>query len=233
MKRVALSGAACVLLGAAAMLLSAAPAGVPATAIAFERAGQRGISVIRPDGSGKKTLGITSRFRRVEWYEPTWSRTGGRLALLGAFDDGTTDRDNRIYVRAPNGRAKDLTWVDIGTHGIAWSRDGKRLVTDTGGDLPQLTLISLATGHTHLVSKAFYGYDPAWSPDGRWICFEYGVDGDGTPTWRGLALVHPNGRGLRRLGPPAGARPPGGPQREKNPLPPRRAGRQGPGNSPG
>ena len=165
-----------VLLGAAAMPLSASPLGGAAHSgkIAFARDGSRAIYVVNPAGSAPTRLRIVSRFRGVSWAEPAWSPDGEKLALLGTFYNGTLDKDHRIYVRSPSGRAKDITEVGSGTGSIAWSPSGKWLAIGTGLDAWRLAVVNVSTGKTRLVTR-YYGDDPAWSPDGKWICFLYGV----------------------------------------------------------
>jgi Tol biopolymer transport system component len=195
------------LFGATAMPLSAAPLGVGEDSgkIAFARDsfsdGSGAIYVVNPAGSAATRLRIVSRFPDVSWGAPAWSPGGQKLALLGRFDNGTLDHDNRIFVRAPSGRANDVAVVGPGTGAIAWSPSGKWLAIGTGLDAWRLAVVNVSSGKTRLVTR-YYGDDPAWSPDGKWICFLYGVGPireGGEPQWRGLALVHPNGRGFRRV----------------------------------
>jgi TolB protein len=200
------STAVLLLFGAAAMPLSAAPLGVAAHPgkIAFARDrssdGSGAIYLLNPAGSDTTRLRIVSRFSDVSWAEPAWAPNGQKLALLGTIYNGTLDKDHRIYVRSPSGRAKDITSVGSGTGGIAWSPSGKWLAVGTGLDAWRLAVVNVSTGKTRLVTR-YHGDDPAWSPDGKWICFLYGVGPlrDSEPHWRGLALVRPNGRGFRRV----------------------------------
>jgi Tol biopolymer transport system component len=165
--------------------------------IAFAR---DGIYVINPDGSGVKRLRVVSGFRGVTWDYPAWAPDGKRLALLGTFYNGTLDKDHRIYLRSPSGRAKDITEVGSGTAGIAWSPSGKWLAVGTGLDTWRLEVVNVSTGKTRLLTR-YYGDDPSWSPDGKWIAFSYGTGPirDGEPRWRGIAVVRSDGRGFRRL----------------------------------
>lgn len=192
-------GALVLFAGSTTPPLWSASAGVDAGVgkIAFAR---DGIYVVNPDGSGVKRLRVASRFRGVSWDNPAWAPDGKRLALLGTFYNDTLDKDHRIYVRSPSGRAKDITSVGSGTAGIAWSPSGKWLAVGTGLDGWRLEVISVSTGKTRLLTR-YNGDDPAWSPDGRWICFRYGTGPirDGEPRWRGLAVVRTNGRGFRKV----------------------------------
>lgn len=194
------------LFGAAALQLPAASpgAGKSSGKIAFARESaydsSGAIYLVDPAGSAKTKLRIASRIPGVSWEEPAWSPDGQKLALLGRFDNGTLDHDNRIFVRAPSGRTTPLVVVGPGTGAIGWSPSGKWLAIGTGLDAWRLAVVNASTGKTRLVTT-YYGDDPAWSPDGKWVCFLYGVGPfrEGEPQWRGLALVHPNGRGFRRL----------------------------------
>lgn len=182
-----LVGGALVLFAGSTTPLWGASAGVDAGVgkIAFAR---DGIYVVNPDGSGVKRLRVASRFRGVSWDNPAWAPEGKRLALLGTFYNDTLDKDHRIYVRSPSGRAKDITSVGSGTAGIAWSPSGKWLAIGTGLEAWRLAVVNVSSGKTRLVTR-YYGDDPAWSPDGQWIYFLYGTGPirDGEPRWRGLA----------------------------------------------
>jgi Tol biopolymer transport system component len=69
-----------------------------------------------------------------------------------------------------------------------------------GPEAWRLAVVNVSSGKTRLVT-GYYGDDPAWSPDGQWICFLYGTGPirDGEPRWRGLAVVRPNGRGFKKV----------------------------------
>jgi len=81
-----------------------------------------------------------------------------------------------------------------------WSPDGRHLAygfldegSSSSGEPGRSGLYVSIAGHSppHAIALAFrYVYEPAWSPDGRWIAF------DRSP---GISLVRSDGTGLRRL----------------------------------
>jgi Tol biopolymer transport system component len=152
-----LVGGALVLFAGSTTPLWGASAGVDAGVgkIAFAR---DGIYVVNTDGSGVKRLRVASRFRGVSWDNPAWAPEGKRLALLGTFYNDTLDKDHRIYVRSPSGRAKDITSVGSGTAGIAWSPSGKWLAIGTGLEAWRLAVVNVSSGKSRLVTR-YYGDD--------------------------------------------------------------------------
>ena len=90
--------------------------------------------------------------------------------------------------------AKDVTFkVSEGTNmAVAASADGARLALDLQG---RIWVLSARGGEakpvTPVMDEARY---PVWSPDGKWIAFQYYVD----ENWH-IALVRPDGSELRQL----------------------------------
>jgi len=90
--------------------------------------------------------------------------------------------------------AKDVSFdVSEGTNfAVSAARDGRSLALDLQG---RIWVLPAAGGRalpiTPIMDEARY---PVWSPDGRWIAFQYYVD----ENWH-IAIVHPDGTGLRAV----------------------------------
>ena len=156
----------------------------PATGlIAFthQSHGKDQIFVMKPDGSDHRAL--TTK----DSLDPVWSPDGTKLAFL--------DHEQRLLVMNADGSGKRVVSEEHpfpAEDDIAsWSPDGKQLVfgakLDTGAD----HLFVVNADGTGKRSLGVRGDGPDWSPDGKRIAF---VDGEGL-----IAVIGPNGRGLRRL----------------------------------
>jgi Tol biopolymer transport system component len=90
----------------------------------------------------------------------------GRQVAYAALGD--------LYLQPLGGKPRNLTADRYQDVDPAWSPDGRQLAwsSDRGGDLPQIWIRDLATGHcrqlTRLQNQALAA---AWSPDGRRIAF--------------------------------------------------------------
>lgn len=195
--------------------LGAGAAAAPARQgrITYVAAGR--LYVINPDGSGRRQLSTRPNVKprcvgeqlcsnRIGWWSPSWSPDGRRLALVGSFDNGLMDGDNRVYIRESDGRTRQIFVSDVGTGGVAWSPDGKWIAHDTGRDTPELILLhpyatkaQLKGGYTAIRG----GQDGAWSPDGRTLAFRYtrGYDDWNIAIFRGIARMWPDGSHFKVL----------------------------------
>lgn len=84
---------------------------------------------------------------------------------------------------------------------IAWAPDSRRVAfTGIANGLGNITIGNADGTGLRVLDQASSiasgeRFDPAWSPDGRWIAF-FSPEADG---YVGLYLVHPDGAGLQRL----------------------------------
>lgn len=135
---------------------------------------------------------------------PTWGRApegGGRIVF-------STDRESEVMtlwvINGLNGRAQPIFGTSqLGTHaeGAAISPDGKfvvftrDMVDDKGVRSTWLYIVDLDTGlFSALGNNLTNVYDPAWSPDGKWIAYA-ARDGDTTRLW----VMHPDGTGQQQI----------------------------------
>ncbi len=136
---------------------------------------------------------------------PSWARAvdgGDRLVYSADYGGGGFAL---WVVNGLRGRPQPVFGTqDLPGHieGAALSPDGGRIAftydtgdADAGKRTTQIYIVDLATGQRRaLTSEPAGSYDPAWSPDGRWIAFVSRAEG-GTNIW----IIRPDGSDRRRL----------------------------------
>jgi Tol biopolymer transport system component len=146
--------------------------------IAFS--GRAGLSVIRPDGTGRRVLPDTEGGEY-----PSWSPDGSRIA----FNSNLTG-DHVMYIAQADGsKVVDLSDVGEGWQ-VDWSPDGRSILFTSHRDHPDnytdvYVMRPDGSGIRRLTNQV--GYSPAWSPDGEHIVFS-------TP---GLSVMDPDGSDAR------------------------------------
>jgi Tol biopolymer transport system component len=142
--------------------------------IAFS--GRAGLSVIRPDGTGRRTLPHTEGGEY-----PSWSPDGSRIA----FNSNLTG-DHVMYIAQADGsNVVDLSHAGEGWQ-VHWSPDGRSVLFTSHRDYPDnYTDVYVMRPDGSAVRRLTRqrAYTPAWSPDGEHIVFSapglfvMGVDG--------------------------------------------------------
>jgi len=185
--------------------------------IAFVRGGR--LYLARPDG--KDARPVTPR-RRPGAYgplysDPAWSPDGARLALtVTTFP--THEYDDIAVVDGRSGRLKRLTGVLESPSSFnfspSWSPEGSEIVfsalvsPDVGGstlhwvatETREIREMPLPDYDALYEGQAFFSdEDPAWSPNGEWICFARVLDVRQSRR-SALFLVRPDGSELHRIG---------------------------------
>jgi Tol biopolymer transport system component len=167
--------------------------------------------VMSPDGGNRHRV-ITGT--TAPW-DATFSPDGNRIAFVTSpkkADDRAT-----LYVARADGSRRRLVARESyppnyqgagGSISYAWSPSGNRVAYSLTEDArPRLFITDLVAGtRVELVPPegvypTSYYSTLTWSPGGRWIGFER-TQGDPTTKeccLKDYELVHPNGRGLRRL----------------------------------
>jgi TolB protein len=137
---------------------------------------------------------------------PTWARPadGGERIVYSTDADsanGTLLLMLRDGLDAPARPVLGTTDLPGHIEGAALSPDGSQIAftygtVDRGAPGPtQIYLVNLASGaYRALTSHAAGAYDPAWSPDGRWVAYA-ARQGNGTA----ILAIHPDGTGQRAL----------------------------------
>jgi TolB protein len=130
--------------------------------IAFS--GMEGLSVIRPDGTGRRVLPHTEGGEY-----PSWSPDGSRIAF-----DSNVIRQHTMYVAQADGsKVVDLSSVGEGWQ-VDWSPDGRSILFTSHRDHPDnYTDVYVMRPDGSAVRRLTHGLGqtPAWSPDGDHIVF--------------------------------------------------------------
>jgi Tol biopolymer transport system component len=146
--------------------------------IAFS--GRAGLSLIRPDGTGRRVLPGTEGGEY-----PSWSPDGSRIAF-----NSNLAGDHVMYIAQTDGsKVVDLSDVGEGWQ-VDWSPDGRWILFTSHRDHPDnytdvYVMRPDGSGIRRLTNNL--GYTPAWSPDGEHIVFS-------AP---GLFIIDPDGSDAR------------------------------------
>ncbi len=137
--------------------------------------------------------------------DPAWSPNGQKIAFLS-----DRDGENEIYVMNPDGsNATAVTSNGAQEWSPAWSPDGGKIAFSSGCESSSYyyycqyhLFVMNADGSAvvQLTDGACDEYDPAWSPDGRWIAFTstrpyYGYE----PCPTSVMVIKADGTGIVEL----------------------------------
>ena len=161
-----------------------APDGKSIAFLDDDRSYERGVYLMRPDGTARRLLTRCGGYcYRISWRPRThvltvekWDVDGGHFLFdtvrktRRPFPAG---RAGGYFSWAPDGRRLAYAGAGNGVYVVNADGGGRRTVVPAGG----------CVGNPH----------PAWSPDGRWIAYSCDRPKDGI--WR----VHPDGSGRRLL----------------------------------
>ena len=123
--------------------------------MAFDRLGDTGVFLSRPDGSAEREL----TFGALDPRQVSWSPDSRRIAFA--------DRDMVLLLDLATSQEQEFAPGS----GPAWSRDGTQIALSRDDGL---YLVGIdGSGDTFLAE----GEAPAWSPDGEWIVFQRKISG--------------------------------------------------------
>jgi serine/threonine-protein kinase len=103
---------------------------------------------------------------------PTWT-PDGRSVAYGSLRDGRWG----FWIKRADGSGPEqpLLQLDRDLWGVSWSKDGSWLVASVNGPPGTDDIVALRVGvdsvPTPIVADAFDEYEPALSPDSRWIAY--------------------------------------------------------------
>ncbi len=122
--------------------------------------------------------------------DPAWSPDGTKIVF-----DSRRDNTFHIYVMSSDGTGtRRLTDSNREDTRPTWSPDSRRIVFSRSGALYSVAATGGAA--TPLFALPGSAEDPWWSPDGKWLAYDYQAHGQ---AYREIWLAHPDGSGKRKL----------------------------------
>ncbi len=149
----------------------------------------RGAGVPRSESFTNKSL----------WaFSPVWSADGAQIAYLS--DNGTDDL-TLFSTAAASFAPRQLSTLAVGNGGLqrpSWSPKGDAVAVGAfeNGKLQIFSVRTANRNSTQLTSQPDGAYDPAWSPDGKWIAY-IAHKGNGGEMW----LMQADGSNPMQLSP--------------------------------
>jgi Tol biopolymer transport system component len=133
--------------------------------IAFvsNRSGHWNLWVGNTDGTGLRELAAQSLLP----FHPAWSPDGREIA----FDSAAFGKGEIWLINAAGGRPWRLVSMPGGAQVPSWSHDGKRILFYTNAEGSRQIWEIAATGGTPVQLTREGSYDPAESPDGRYLYY--------------------------------------------------------------
>jgi Tol biopolymer transport system component len=187
-----------------AIPLSASPQASPTTTqggsgwIAFYRGDTHGIHLYLVRPSGENAHAITSG-SPID-TNPAWSPSGRLLAFSRQVRTGRV----HLYTLVVGTKKRQIQPLTAGRYdefGPSWSPSGRQIAfvrQARGAEVATIEIMPAKPGGQGRRVIRGRVSDPSWSPNRSWIAFTRYVPGDaGLSIW----MIHPNGRGLRRLTP--------------------------------
>ena len=116
----------------------------------------------------------------------SWSPDGNQLVIAHVTPETESDIHDLYVVSVRDGRARRLTPKSVRAEDPNWSPDGKTILFRTappgentpGGELYTIHPDGSGTKQLTRSPDSTYMASAAYSPDGKWIVFAKGVDGN-------------------------------------------------------
>ena len=124
--------------------------------------------IYKMDANGRNQTRLTRNEARD--YSPVWSPNGKQIAFE-SIQDGNWD----IYVmNADGGNQQNLTQHPAIDASPDWHPDGIRIAFHRTRDLDaNIYTMDADGGNVKQVTRLEWAINPKWSPDGRWIAFDW------------------------------------------------------------
>lgn len=151
-----------------------------------------GLEVMRPDGTGRRTLVFDSGVEH-----PSFSPDGKWLVFDNPGAHLATSGPGRLMIIGVDGRDEHPLGGDAAPGDPAWSPDGGSIVVAGA----QLSIVRPDGSSVRRIPipAGTYASGPAWSPDGTWISFTATTTGSSPTYTSDIYEVHPDGTALSRL----------------------------------
>ena len=136
--------------------------------IVFESLRDGNWEIYKMDTDGGNQIRLT--FHEAEDNSPVWSPDGRQIAF-----ESKRDGNKEIYVMdADGGNQRNLTQHPAIDGSPDWHPDGTRIAFERGreGDA-NIYIMEADGGNVKQVARLELAINPKWSPDGRWIAFDW------------------------------------------------------------
>ena len=155
----------------------------------FPDGGPRELWVANADGSNARLLAQAGNVS-----EPAWSPDGNSIVFAAEEEGGSS-----IHVIAADGEEDRVVGEVLrgpDYFSAAFSPDGTEILFDRGTDAGFAIYVMRADGtDLRRLTEGTRDYDPAWSPDGRWIAFSRQEDTRESD----IFVMRSDGTGVRRV----------------------------------
>ena len=170
------------------------------------RDGSSNIYVMDDDGSNVQRLTFTESPQGNS--EPTWSPDGTRIAFHRNVSKNPRVQKYDIFVMDADGTNVQQLTDDHALDGsCTWSPDGTRIAfTSTRNKGLDIYVMDILTREveqlTHNPGDRDWAMDPSWSPNGKYIAYEQGINAGFFGTGSTIYVMNANGTGAKELLPP-------------------------------
>lgn len=150
--------------------------------------------IYKMDTNGRNKTRLTRN--ETDEYAPVWSPDGKQIAF-----ESYQNKNWDIYVMdADGGNQRNLTQHPAIDNYPAWHPNGTRIAFDSNRDgTSNIYVMDTDGGNVEQITHLKFASRPKWSPDGKWIAFDWLADLEGTQ----ICIINPDTTHLCRISRPA------------------------------